>query len=275
MEISAVPAKDTCRVSSIRHTEIVRKARVELLRMHQQSGVGHIGGNLSVLHILLNLFHEQLNFERDRLVLSKGHAAGALYVGLWSAGFIETAELVTFHKDNTRLSGHPAPNSFAQIPFATGSLGHGLSLASGLALSKKLKNAAGHCYCVTSDGEWNEGSMWEGLIFANHHDLTNLTVVIDRNGLQGFGSTDEVANLAPLANKFRAFELEVVEIDGHDWQQLSASLSTRSKRGPKIIIANTIKGCGVSFMENKMEWHYLPLNAEQLELALAEVGGDK
>src|SRR6185437_5106795 len=152
----------------------------------------------------------------DQFVLSKGHSAGAYYVTLWTLGKLEEEDLRQFHKDGTRLSGHPPPGGIEDILFATGSLGHGLSMAAGLALAKRLKGEAGRIYCLMSDGEWNEGSCWEALIFARHHGLDNLTIVVDLNGLQGFGTTREVANLEPLAEKFRAFGVPTEEIDGHD-----------------------------------------------------------
>lgn len=244
-------------------------ARLRLLQMHFESGVGHIGGNLSALDLLLALYHWVLR-QNDLFVLSKGHSAGALYVALWSIGALSDEELRQFHKDGTRLSGHPPAGAIAEITFATGSLGHGLGLASGLALGKKLKAEPGRIFCLTSDGEWNEGSCWESLIFAAHHNLDNLTLVVDCNGLQGFGTTREVANLEPLAEKFRAFGLPTTEINGHDFEQICLSLNKGSAR-PLVVVANTTKGCGVSFMENEMKWHYLPMNAEQYEQARREV----
>ena len=175
-------------------------ARLRLLRMHYESGVGHIGGNLSCLDLLLILHHRVL-LPADQFVLSKGHSAGAYYVTLWTLGKLTEQDLSTFHKDGTRLSGHPPTSGIEDILFATGSLGHGFSLAAGLALAKRLKGEPGRVFCLTSDGEWNEGSCWEALIFAKHHGLENLTLLVDLNGLQGFGTTREVADLEPLAAK--------------------------------------------------------------------------
>ena len=194
--------------------DIVRKAKLRLLQMHFNSRVGHIGGNLSALDILLTLYHDVLGTD-DQFILSKGHGAGALYVALWSKGLLADDDLKTFHAEETRLSGHPAPGVIPEIPFATGSLGHGFSLAAGMALAKRLKGEAGRVHCLTSDGEWNEGSTWEALIFAAHQKLANLSIVVDLNGLQGFGTTAEVADLAPLAEKFRTFNVETIEISGH------------------------------------------------------------
>jgi transketolase len=247
----------------------IQAARLRLLRMHYESGVGHIGGNLSALDLLLCLYHDVLG-PADRFVLSKGHAAGALYVALWSVGLLEDAELATFHKDGTRLSGHPPADAIPQILFATGSLGHGQGLAAGLALANQLTRRTGRVFCLTSDGEWNEGSSWESLIFAAHRRLNNLTFIVDANGLQGFGTTREVANIEPLADKFRAFGWETLEIDGHDQRAITHALDA-PQSGPRAIVAHTTKGSGVSFMAHRMEWHYLPLNSEQYELAVKEI----
>ena len=249
--------------------EIIRKTKARLLQMHYEAGVGHIGGNLSALDMILYLHHREMKPE-DVFILSKGHAAGALYAALWSLGRLADEDLKQFHREGTMLAGHPAPGWRADIPFATGSLGHGLSLASGLALAKRLKKEKGRIFCLLSDGEWNEGSTWEGLIFAAHQKL-DLTVLVDLNGLQGFGATKDVADLGPLEEKLRAFGADVQSVDGHDMDALSAALA-RPAKGPRVIVARTVKGHGVSFMENKMEWHYLPMTESQYRQALAEVG---
>ena len=245
------------------------QSHLRLLRMHYESKVGHIGGNLSALEILLVLFHDRLTPD-DRFVLSQGHAAGALYVTLWSLGKLTDADLASFHKDGTRLSGHPPSNGIPDVLFATGSLGHGPSLAAGLALAKKLRGESGRVFCLTSDGEWNEGACWEAIVFARHHGLDNLTLIVDLNGLQGFGTTREVADLAPLADKFRAFNLAVDEIDGHNLAAIARALNEPG-RGLRVVVAQTRKGCGVSFMEDRMEWHYLPMSESQYEQAVADV----
>ena len=249
--------------------EIIGKAKTRLLKMHFESSVGHIGGNLSSLDLLIVLYHKVLNKD-DAFVLSKGHAAGALYVTLWSLGRLSDEDLQKFHQDGTKLSGHPSVGWMPEIVFATGSLGHGLSLSNGLVLAKKLKRESGRIFCLLSDGEWNEGSNWEALIFAVHQKLHQLTMIIDCNGLQGFGTTREVANLEPLAEKFRAFGCTVTEINGHDLEAIVEALSSAPKN-PHVIIAHTKKGNGVSFMENKMEWHYLPMTPAQYQQALEEV----
>lgn len=250
--------------------DLQKKSCLKLLEMHYQAGVGHIGGNLSSLDAMLFLHHFVMK-KNDQFILSKGHAAGALYITLWSLGKISATELKTFHADKTRLAGHPAPNSFSEIPFATGSLGHGLGLAAGLALGNKLQKKTGRVFCLMSDGEWQEGSNFESLLFLNHQQLQNLTILVDCNGLQGFGSTQDVAsmNIKKLKEIFSALNFSVQIIDGHSEKDLK-KLSEKSSR-PQIFLLKTKKGKGVSFMENKMEWHYLPLNAELYSKAKAEV----
>ncbi len=247
-------------------------ARRRLLRMHYEAGTGHIGGNLSALDILLTLYHVALG-PGDAFVLSKGHSAGALYVALWTRGRLTDDDLTTFHRDDTRLSGHPPTSGIPDVLFATGSLGHGLGLANGLALAKRLKDEAGRVVCLTSDGEWNEGSCWESLIFARHHGLP-LTLIVDVNGLQGFGTTREVADLDPLEDKFRAFGVPTRSVDGHDTAALAEAVAARADDGPLAVVARTHKGAGVSFMEDRMDWHYRPLTAAEYADALAEIGAD-
>lgn len=244
-------------------------ARKRLLKMHFDSGVGHIGGNLSALDALLIVHHEYLN-ETDEFVLSKGHAAGALYVTLWSLGKLKDDDLKQFHKDGTLLPGHPPVNSLPRVAFATGSLGHGLSLAAGTALAFKLKGSEAKVICLTSDGEWQEGSTWEALIFACHNQLLNLTVIVDHNNLQGFGSTADVASMSPLWDRLKGFNVEVQIIDGHDHDAIRTSLEGERER-LRVVVMRTVKGRGVSFMENKMEWHYLPLSEAQYVKAIEEV----
>jgi transketolase len=250
-------------------SRIITRSKKRLLQMHFESGVGHIGGNLSCLDTLMVLYHKILQ-KNDLFVLSKGHSAGALYVVLWSLNRLTDEDLKLFHKDHTKLSGHPAPGWIEEITFATGSLGHGFPLAAGLALSQSLRKQTGRVFCLTSDGEWEEGSNWEALIFAVHHRLSSLTVVIDWNGLQGFGTTREVAGLESLKTRFASFGMMVEEIDGHDPEALENALG-KKVQGPRAVIAHTEKGRGVSFMRNRMEWHYLPMSEDQYHEALAEL----
>ncbi|MES2626564.1 MAG: transketolase [Pseudomonadota bacterium] len=244
-------------------------ARKRLVQMHFDSGVGHLGGNLSALDAMLLVFHEYLSAE-DKFILSKGHSAGALYISLWSVGRIDEEELKLFHRDNTLLAGHPPARGIADIPFATGSLGHGLSLAAGTALGFRLKNSDAKVICLTSDGEWQEGSTWEALIFACHHKLSNLTVLVDHNNLQGFGTTADIASMAPLWRKLEGFDADLQIIDGHDLDAIRGALESEHER-PKIIFLNTIKGRGIGCMENRMDCHYLPLSEEQFRIAIREI----
>lgn len=248
---------------------MLRLSRRRLLKMHFDAGVGHIGGNLSVLDALLLIFVEYLRKEA-KFVLSKGHSAGALYIALWATGQLREQDLTTFHGDGTRLPGHPPSSSLPHTAFATGSLGHGLSLACGIALGKRFSKNLDRVFCITSDGEWQEGSTWEAFIFACHNKLSNLTILIDQNGLQGFGSTGEIASMNNLKEKFVGFDAKVFRVNGHDHDALRDVLDKTSSMLSVIILA-TVKGKGVSFMENRMEWHYLPLSMAQYEQAVLEV----
>ena len=247
----------------------IKLAKKRLLEMHYASNIGHIGGNLSAFDAMMTLHHEVMSPE-DTFILSKGHAAGALYITLWSLGRLSDDDLKTFHTDGTKLAGHPMAGWIPEIPVVTGSLGHGFSIAVGIALGRMLTNTPGHIYCLTSDGEWQEGSNWEALIFFAHHKLPNLTLLVDCNGLQGFGTTKEIASMSAstLQDKISAFNLNVVQIDGHDTDEIK--LAIENSKG-NVVILNTIKGAGVSFMENKMEWHYLPLNEPLFQQAMMEV----
>lgn len=242
--------------------------------MHKQANAGHIGGNLSSLDAML-LLHVEIMRPSDYFVLSKGHSAGALYVSLWAAGKLSDEQLLTFTKDDSFLAAHPSGGWHPGIPFSTGSLGHGISLASGVALGWKLQQKPGQVYCLMSDGELQEGSCWEAFTFAKHRGLDNLTVLVDHNGLQGFGRVEEVASpMLPLSRKFEAFGWDVTTVDGHSYVDLHAALIAPCREGrTRAIILKTIKGHGVSFMEDKMEWHYLPMSDEQYKQAVREVGG--
>jgi transketolase len=235
--------------------------------MHHRNRVGHLGGNLSAIDSML-LVHHELMTPKDRFVLSKGHSAGALYVVLWSLGKLSDEELETFHKDGTRLAGHPLSHGIPDIEFATGSLGHGLSLAAGLALAAKLRADTHRVYCLTSDGEWQEGSTIEGLIFAAHHKLSNLTIMIDQNGLQGFGTTAEVASMGDLEERLAGFAVELRRCDGHDLDALRRALVPANDNRPVVAVLDTRKGDGVPDFEGVVESHYLPLTETQYRTAV-------
>lgn len=249
--------------------QLRKRARLRLLQMHYEAGVGHIGGNLSALDALLVLHHRVMT-DDDVFVLSKGHAAGALYIALWTRGSISDEELGSFHGEGSTLSGHPAPGVHAGIPVATGSLGHGLPVSAGIALARKLDAASGRVFCLCSDGEWQEGSNWEALIFAAKQQLDALVLLVDVNGLQGFGTTAEVGGIENLAERFESFGFATSECDGHDAAAMQAELE-RDIPGPRAILLTTVKGKGVSFMENELAWHYMPLDEAQFARACAEL----
>ena len=250
-------------------SEELLRVRRRLIEMHYRAKVGHIGGNLSALDAMLLVHHEFLESD-DRFVLSKGHSAGAYYATLWSLGRLSDADLDTFHRDDTYLAGHPPARGIDGILFATGSLGHGLSLAAGLALAAKLQGRTGRIFCLTSDGEWQEGSTFEALIFAAHNRLSNLTILVDSNRLQGFGGTHDVASMEPLAERLSGFEIDIRSVNGHDLDAMRGALSVGGNR-PTVVVLETRKGKGLSFFEDRMESHYLPLSNEQYKQALKEL----
>lgn len=242
--------------------------RKYFLEMHYRVKAGHIGTGLSAIDMLTYL-HKHWLRKQDAFILSKGHGASALYATLHHYGVLSDAELATYYQDGTYLPAHPAPGAFEAIPAATGSLGHGLSIAAGMALAHKVlhKNDSRVC-ALLSDGECNEGSVWEGVNFANHHQLSNLLVIVDANGLQGFGKTHEVLDMEPMADKWKTFGFDTREIDGHDFTQIADACSDLHPTKPRCVIARTSKGKGVPFMEGKLEWHYLPMSEEQFKKAL-------
>ncbi|MDB5582182.1 MAG: transketolase [Bradyrhizobium sp.] len=254
--------------------EFLAKAKARLLEMHYENRVGHLGGNLSAIDAMLVIHHELMQ-PADRFVLSKGHSAGAYYVTLWSLGKLSDADLKTFHKDGTALAGHPSPKGIPDIEFATGSLGHGLSLAAGLAMAAKLRGQSHRIYCFTSDGEWQEGSTLEALIFAVHNKLTNLSIVVDHNGLQGFGSTADVASMDPLDQKIAGFGVELRQCDGHSLAALRQTLAPSGENGPVVTILSTRKGNGVADFEGRMESHYLPVTEIQFAAAISQLKGSQ
>ena len=248
-----------------------------MLGLYKKANAGHIGTSLSLLDILVHLFFRQMKKE-DKFILSKGHAACALYTVLAECGRIDPAELKTYYQDGTSLAAHPPCNGKIEcIPFGTGSLGHGLSLGTGIAFSTRYTKKKFNTYCILSEGDCNEGSTWEAALFAGHHKLDNLVVIIDNNRLQGFGKTEEVIDLEPLIQKWRAFNFDVIACkNGNHFSELQKAFSSIDKKikKPVCIIARTTKGNGISFMENKMEWHYLPMTDEQYSIALQEIEAD-
>lgn len=246
-------------------SEIAKSVKKRFLKMYYNAKAGHIGSSLSCTEILTFLKFSWMN-EKDDLVLSKGHAAAVLYSVWAEAGILSEEDINSFYKNGTYLSAHPPVNKIKGIPFATGSLGHGLSLAAGLALASKLKKDGRTIFCVTSDGEINEGSTWEAALFIIAQQLNNLIWVIDRNKLQGFGHTESIMPLEPLNDKLLAFGFDVIRINGHDFTDFKMAKDASEKfNKPLAIIADTNKGNGWEGMQDKLECHYLPMNAAQYE----------
>jgi transketolase len=239
--------------------------------MHFEAHAGHLGTGLSDIDILVYL-HKAWLGAGDQFILSKGHGASSLYATLHHFGQLSNEAIATYYKDGTLLPAHPAPGAWKAIPAATGSLGHGLPISAGLAYAHKYLHETNHrVACLVSDGECNTGSLWEAALFAGHHGLDNLTVIVDANGLQGFGRTDEVLDLEPLVDKWRAFRFHCEEVDGHDFSQLHEALQRPPEGRPTCVVARTIKGKGVRLMEDKLEWHYLPMSEEQYLRALEDI----
>ena len=253
--------------------DLQRQLRLKVLELYDYAHAGHIGCSLSCIDLMIAALIERKR-EQDTFILSKGHAAAALYTCLHHLGELTDDDLKTFYQNGTTLPAHPAPGRHKGIPFATGSLGHGLPIASGIAKANKLMGSDARVYALLSDGETNEGTTWEAAHFALAHGLDNLVMLIDKNGLQGFGSTADVLGDTASLAKWQAIGFDTVEVDGHDIEQLTATIdqvNARPNGKPKAIIAHTIKGKGVSYMENKLEWHYLPMTPAQYAEAVADV----
>ena len=260
--------------------DICKSIRRDVAKMMHKAYSSHIGGCYSVTEILVALYFEILNIDpknprkddRDILLLSKAHSSPALYAVLSKKGFFPKENLDTYYQDGGKLPGHLDKEAVPGIEFSFGSLGHGLSVGVGMALANKRMNNPGRVFVILGDGECNEGSIWEAAMFAPHHNLSNLTVVIDYNKIQSFGSTNEVINQEPIFDKWKSFGWKVLEIHGHDHDAIIDAFNSPHENLPKLIIANTVKGKGVSFMENSLDWHYKSPNDEQLKLALKELG---
>lgn len=251
------------------------------LRMISHAGIGHLGGDFSAIDILVTLYFAVMHIdprhpddpERDRFILSKGHAAGSLYTTLAHAGFFPLSDLQTFAQPLSPLNGHPNRLTVPGVEASTGPLGHGLSIAVGSALAAKMDGKAWHTYVLTGDGELQEGSNWEAAMAAAHYGLGNLTAIVDRNGLQQGDETEHTMRLEPLANKWRAFGWTVYEVNGHSYDELLdvLNLARSAQDRPGCIIAYTSKGQGVSFMRNRVEWHHRVPTADETALALQEL----
>lgn len=255
------------------------------LQMIHEAGQGHPGGDLSATDILATLYFGVMRYnpriptapDRDRFVMSKGHCTGALYTALAGARFFPEAELSTYLQPNSRLNGHPNRTYLPGVETNTGPLGHGLPVAVGIAIAEQIDQAGYRTFVMTGDGELQEGSMWEAAMLAGHRKLGNLTAIVDRNRLQQGARTEDTNALEPLADKWRAFGWEVVEIDGHDYAQLLSVLDppTSPRERPRCVIANTVKGHGVSYMQDQAGWHHGVPSAAQLAQALAELSDNK
>ena len=264
--------------------ELKKKAndvRIGIVTAVHAAKAGHPGGSLSIADVMTYLYFEEMNIDpanpkmedRDRFVLSKGHVAPALYSTLANRGFFPVEELTTLRKLGSRLQGHPCMQETPGVDMSSGSLGQGLSAAVGMALAAKIQKKDFRVYSVLGDGEIEEGQIWEASMFAGHRKLDNLCIVIDNNGMQIDGRIEEVCSPYPIADKFKAFNFNVIEIDGHDFNQIAdAFKKARETKGmPTAIIAKTTKGKGVSFMENQVSWHGKAPNDEEFAIAINDL----
>ena len=260
---------------------LAAKIRLGVIESTHAAGAGHPGGSLSIADILAYLYFEEMNVNaenpkdenRDRFVLSKGHTAPALYSALALKGFFPFEELKTLRQHDSRLQGHPDMKGIPGVDMTTGSLGLGISAACGMALAGKLDKKDYRVYTIVGDGESEEGQVWEASMFANHYGLDNLCVILDYNGLQIDGSVAEVIGPAPFEPKLEAFGYNVITIDGHDFDQIDAAFKAarKCKGRPTAIVANTVKGKGVSFMENKVNWHGAAPKDPEYAIAIEEI----
>ena len=263
--------------------EITCSIRKDIVSMIHGAKSGHPGGSLSAVEILTALYFDQMNIDptnpkmedRDRFVLSKGHAAPALYATLAQRGYFAKEELNNLRQLGSMLQGHPDMKKVPGVEMSTGSLGQGFSVACGMAMAAKLDNAPWNVYALLGDGEVQEGIIWEAAMSAAHYKLDNMIAFLDYNGLQIDGEVESVMNINPIEDKFKTFGWNVITIDGHDFDQIFAALDMAKDTvdKPTMIIAKTIKGKGVSFMENQASWHGSAPSEEQLEQALSELGG--
>lgn len=263
--------------------ETARELRIDILKMLNKSKSGHTGGSLSCIDILTALYFSKMKYkkedpqwpDRDRFVLSKGHAAPALYVVLAKLGYCSQEDLGTLRKIGSKLQGHPSCKSMPGIEVSTGSLGQGLSMANGIAMGLRLDGRPSRIFCVLGDGECQEGQVWEAAMTAAHYKLDNLCAIVDNNGLQIDGAVKDVMGIEPLADKWKAFGWNAISADGHDFESILSALDTaeETKGQPTVIVARTIKGKGVSIFEGKAKYHGTPPSDEELVVALKELGG--
>lgn len=264
--------------------EKAREVRIEILKMLAAAGSGHTGGSLSAADIVTALYFHKMRHrpdepdwrQRDRFILSKGHAAPLLYVVLALSGYFDKELLKTLRKIDSPLQGHPSSKMLRGVEISTGSLGQGLSIANGVALGLRMDGLNSRVYCLLGDGETQEGQVWEAAMTAGHYRLDNLCAIIDNNGLQIDGFCCDVMKIEPLTDKWRAFGWHVIDINGHDMEQILTALdeAEATKGYPTMIIARTVKGKGVSIFEGKAKYHGIAPTKEELEIALKELGED-
>jgi len=268
-------------MTNLELSKIANEVRKGIVKSTHSAKSGHPGGSLSAADIITYLYFEEMNVDpknprwadRDRFVLSKGHVAPALYAALAEKGFFPKEDLLTLRHVGSYLQGHPDMKGIPGIDMSSGSLGQGVSVAAGMAVAAKLDNKDYRVYALTGDGEIEEGQIWEAAMFAGFRKLDNLVVIVDNNNLQIDGTIDEVCSPYPIDKKFEAFNFHTIVIDGNDFDQIRAALkeARETKGQPTAIIAQTIKGKGVSFMENQVGWHGVGPNDEQCKLALEEL----
>jgi transketolase len=261
--------------------EIAKKVRTNILHMLTKAGSGHTGGSLSAVDVAVGIYFSKMNFkpddpkwkDRDRFIMSKGHAAPLIYAIMAEAGYFPMETVGTLRKIESPLQGHPCCKSLPGIEVSTGSLGQGLSVANGMALGLRLDNNPARIYCIMGDGEIQEGQIWEAAMTAAHYKIDNLCGVVDNNGLQIDGPVEEVMGIKPINDKWAAFGWHVIDIDGHNMEEILNALDEAEtiKGKPTIIIANTTKGKGVSFFENKVEYHGVAPSQEELDKAIKEI----
>ena len=260
--------------------DFARKIRINAVQMVNAGNSSHIGSALGVADIVAVLFNNILNINsreprdenRDRFILSKGHSGAIVYAAMSERGFLAKEKLLTHYQNGSTLSGHISHIGNPGIELSTGSLGHGLSVCVGISLALLKKNNRSRVFCLLSDGECDEGSVWEAALFAAHHKLTNLVAIIDYNKLQSLNTNEKTLNLEPFEDKWKSFGWEVINLDGHNYKDLIEALTSNPNLSkPLVVIANTTKGKGVSFMENSVLWHYRTPKNEEFEAAIAEL----
>lgn len=263
--------------------KLAQNLRIDILNMIEGTGASHVGPNLSISDILAVLYSKVMNINiknptdpnRDQFILSKGHAGASVYAILAEMGFFSKEKLKEYYKNGSSLSGHVSHTGNPGVDFSTGSLGLGITVAVGKALAAKMNKRKTRIFTLVGNGECNEGSVWEAAMFAAHNKLDNFIVIVDDNKMQAMGDSKEILDMSNMADKWAAFGFKTIVVDGHNHEELEKALKTYEKNKPLAVICNTIKGKGVSFIENNIAWHYNKLSAEDRDRAIAEIGGNK